>query len=342
MLIPQDYTVQKFYQYAGYPKYKKISQVYEGSCPICREGKSWGKKKRCFYLVKDNVICCHNCGWYSSPFKWIQQVSGLSVNEIYEETKSFDILPQDVSSLEVSHVVKRNENKLPLDSINLLDKTQTDYYNNNKVITDTLNMMTERRLLTAVNRPDSLWISLTDSVHKNRLTIPFYDEQNNICFYQSRQIYPSKKQPKYLGKVNGDRSLFNLNKITPEIDYIFIFEGPIDAFFVRNGIAVAGIQEHSEKHFTHLQEQQISRFNLYTKIWVLDNQWLDTASKIKTKHLIETGERVFIWPESLKKQYKDINELCIAAKRDEIDPGLFVNNSYTDLKAKLLLANISH
>ena len=45
-IIPEGYVAEKFYQYAGYPKYKKLTNVYEAGCPICREGKSWGKKAK--------------------------------------------------------------------------------------------------------------------------------------------------------------------------------------------------------------------------------------------------------------------------------------------------------
>jgi hypothetical protein len=225
----------------------------------------------------------------------------------------------------------------------LFDENQVAYYKDNKVVSDALSLVSKRRLNTAVNRPDTLWLSLNDKTHKNRIIIPFYDVNKNIIFYQSRAIYEkdTRTKPKYLGKINGERSLYNLNKVSPDLDYIFIFEGPIDSFFVRNGTAVAGIQEQSHKTFTHLQQNQIAAFRLYTKIWVLDSQWQDQASKNKTEKLLENNERVFIWPEEIGKKFKDINELCIAAKRDSIDPEFFVKNSYTDIKAKLMLADIS-
>lgn len=344
MILSQDYVVQKFYQYAGFPKYKRLAQVYEASCPLCREGKSWGKKKRCYYLIKDNVICCHNCGWYSTPINWIKQVTGMTFDEINKEHKNYDILPLDVS--------KQNDYKpplvtptptLPLDCINLFDSNQVSYYKDSSVVADALSFLEKRRILSAVNRPETVWISLNDKVHKNRIIIPFYGFNNEIIFYQSRAIYDSdiKHKPKYLGKINGERTLYNINKISPSLDYIFIFEGPIDSFFVKNGTAVAGIQENSSKSFTRLQNEQISSFRLYNKVWVLDSQWCDTASMSKTSRLIEEGQTVFIWPEKIGKKFKDINDLCIAVKKDEIDPQFFIKNSYCGLKAKLELAKIS-
>jgi len=345
VILPQDYIVQKFYQYAGFPKFKKLSNVYEASCPICREGRSWGKKKRCYFIVSDGVICCHNCGWFSSPFNWIKQVSGQTPAEIYKEVSQYDILPLDLMQEQQQNIpaVTVNPHSLPLDCINLFDENQVSYYKDNTVVQDALSLISRRRMNHAINKPDTLWLSLTDKIHKNRIIIPFYNEHGDIVFYQSRAIYErdTKLYPKYLGKVNGERALFNLNKITPDLDYIFIFEGPIDAFFVQNGTAVAGIQERSNKNFTTLQEEQLATFRLYEKIWVLDSQWLDKASREKTIKLIETGETVFIWPEKVGKKFKDINDLCLAVGRDFIEPEFFIKNSYTGLKAKLMLSGIS-
>ena len=342
MILPQSYIVQKFYQYAGYPKYKKITNTYEAGCPICREGKSWQRKRRCYYLVDDDYICCHNCGWSSKPLKWIQETSGLTFKEIYEEASTYDILPTDLGREEI--VIKKAEttDTLPLDSINLFDENQLSFFKDNKVVNDALNIINKRRLNSATNKPDSLWLSLTDKVHKNRIIIPFYNERNEIIFYQTRSIYDNSKGiPKYLGKINGEKSLFNLNNISQDLEYIFIFEGPLDACFVRNGTAVAGIQEKSDKMFSLLQKEQLNQFKLFKRIWVLDSQWLDSASLTKTYKLLDNDETVFIWPEKIGKAFKDFNDLCIAAKIDEISPQYIIENSHKSLKAKLLMSNIS-
>jgi hypothetical protein len=343
VILPQSYTVQKFYQYAGYPKYKKYTNTYEAGCPICREGRSWQKKRRCYYIVDDDYICCHNCGWFGKPLKWIQEVSCLTFKEIVTEAQSFDILPVDLSKEEITNKKVVESNTLPLDCINLFDENQVSFYKENKVVKDAIDLLKRRRLNTAVNKPDSLWLSLTDKFQKNRIVIPFYDERGEIVFYQTRAMYDNDNGiPKYLGKMNGEKSLFNLNKISQELDYIFIFEGPLDACFVRNGTAVAGIQEKSDKMFSHLQREQLNQYKLSKRIWVLDSQWLDSASYNKTKKLLDSGETVFIWPEKIGKQFKDINDVCIAAKIDEISPKFITDNSHDGLKAKLLMSGINH
>lgn len=342
MILPQEYIVQKFYQYAGYPKFKKITNTYEAGCPICREGTSWLKKSRCYYIVDKNAICCHNCGWYGRPLKWIQEVSNLTYDEILKEIKNYDVIPTDITREEDIVETHKNIPKLPLDCINLFDPNQIEYHKGNNIVQKALEIIKNRKLDTAVNRPNSLWLSLTDKVHKNRLIIPFYSEKGEIVFYQSRTIInqPNIKLPKYLSKINGEKSLFNLDKIDTNCDHIFIFEGPIDAFFVQNSTAVAGIQENSNNTFSSLQQSQINNFKLSKTIWVLDSQWQDSASKTKTQRLIDAGETVFIWPEKIGKLYKDFNDACIAADINEISHKFIISNSHCGLKAKLLLSEV--
>jgi len=343
VLIPQEYILQKFYQYAGTPKFKRASNTYIAGCPICHEGKSWGKKRRCIYIVDKNAVCCHNCGWYSDTVKWIQEVSGLSFNEIVQEARNYDIIPLEVLSVEDKPKIQKPTESLPIDSINLFDPNQVSYFKDNEVVRDALDLIKKRKIDTAINRPDSIYVSLKDKTHKNRIIIPFYNEENEIIFYQSRIIYKEDLRfyPKYLSKINGEKSLYNANKISADLDYIFIFEGPIDSFFVRNGTAVAGIQENSSNNFTNLQDAQLASFRFHKKIWVLDNQWLDNAGKNKTQKLIESGETVFVWPEKYSKSYKDINEMCEAKNLSEIEPSFFINNAYTDLKARLVMSSIT-
>ena len=94
MVLPQEYTIQKFHQLAGYAKAKHGGSIIEGGCPICKEVKSWGRKRRLYYMIKDDYIYCHNCGWSGNPIKFIQQVDTISYNEIVEEANEYDVLPK--------------------------------------------------------------------------------------------------------------------------------------------------------------------------------------------------------------------------------------------------------
>ena len=340
-MIPIDYIVNKFYEYSGGVHFNKFSNNYQGSCYICKEGKSWLKKKRSYLLIEKNAVCCHNCGWYGSSVTWLMEVTGKTFKEILQDSKGYDNLPSSYTEDTKPTLVIKNE-PLPKDSINLLDKSQVLFYKNERVVIDALKLISSRGLVKAVNRPRSLWVSLTDFTHRDRIVIPFYNRSNEIIYYQSRTIYPDDERPKYLSKVNTVKPLFGIDSIKEDIDHIFIFEGPINAFFTRNSVAVCGIQENSQTNFTAMQQEQLRQYPLHRKIWVLDSQWKDNASLSKSNILADQNENVFIWPKEYGEIYKDFNDIAIKEKKNEITADFVLENTFSGLKAKMALCNIKN
>lgn len=318
MEVSNTLVIQYFYQYSGYPEYNKSNSAYCGCCPICREGKSWGKKKRLFFFPKENYLYCHNCQISWNPLEWICQVSGKSYFEVIQESNEIGFIFEQPESNSYKPI--KNQNSLPFSSINLFNKQEVLFYSKNKVVNDALNLIKNRRLDTALNKTD-LYLSLKDFIYKNRICIPFKDTNNKIIFYQCRSLYKSDEENgrKYISKFNSEKSVFNINKIDVNLPFIFLFEGPIDSMFVKNGVGIAGLS------YTDLQATQLNKFLTHKKIWVLDNQHVDESSFKKTSSLVKRGEHVFIWPKKLKK-YKDINDLCVDLKKDEISTEFFIKN----------------
>jgi len=335
--LPQEYVVAKFYEFGRSPIHNRFNNVYQCSCPVCRETL---KKKRCYYIPENDNIYCHNCGWSSKPWKWIIEVSGCTNQDIINEVKDYDVTVDIGKKEEV--LVKVQAATLPEDSINFSDNFQLDYYGDNNVITASKHIIKSRRLDTAVNRPDNLYVSLKDKVHKNRIVIPFVNERGEVEFYQTRTVLDrdKKDRPKYLGKVGAEKTLFNIDKVSSDHDKVYIFEGPIDAFFVRNSVAVAGITERG-RSFTARQEEQLNgTLKWYDKVWILDSQWGDRASMIKSEALLNQGETVFIWPETLGRKYKDFNDLAIAANKDEISWEWIQKNTFHGLEGIVKMSEV--
>ena len=334
MVIPEEYVIQKFYQHAGYPKYTKSTNTYTGGCPICREGKSWGRKSRCYYVPKDNIICCHNCGWYGKPVNWVMELEQIPYQELVKQVESCNY----EYGMPAAPVKPRQPTSdLPRDSINLFDRTQLEYYADNKIIRSTVEMIVNRRLNTAINKPKALYTTLTDMVHKNRLVIPFNDRDRRCIFYQSRSILNEPDRPKYLSKQNSEKSLFNYDQVSSSSEHVFITEGPIDSFFISNSVAVAGIQERSQNTLTSVQQKQLDRLFLTQPVWVLDSQWQDAASLLKTNILLKQDQCVFIWPRETGKRFKDINDMCVYFKVDKISTKYLLDNTYCGLQGLIKL-----
>lgn len=324
--LPQDYVVSKFFELGFYPKHNRYNDTYQCSCPICREGDSFGRQKRCYYIPDKDLIYCHNCGWSSKPFKWVKEVSGMSDKEIQEEVdeSSYNVI-ESFNFDKKEDVVEIPS--LPEDCINLFDPTQLEYYNDNKIVRETIRYIQDRKLDIALNKPDALYLSLKDKTHKNRLVLPFKDSLGKISHYQSRKIFVWDDKPKYTSKVGGERSICGIDKVSDSIDSVFLFEGPIDSFFVKNGIAVGGING-GEVNFTSKQEDQMDSLKFYKKIWCLDSQWLDKTSREKTQVLIDNGEWIFIWPEKYGKHFKDLNEMCVHYNLSGVSPDFIKKNSF--------------
>lgn len=316
--IPSQYVLNKFLSFSIDPIHRKSDNTYNAGCPVCREGKSLGKKKRLFFYPESNTFHCFNCSKTWSSFTWITQVCGLSKDEMDSEILTNDnFISIDKRLLGVLNQNKKQIPDLPYDSINLFDESQINFYNKNLYFDKALKYIKERRLYCAINKPNNLYISLSDFLHKNRLCIPFYDRNKKIVFYQTRSL--DNTNPKYLGKAGHEKTIFNLDKIDINFPYIFIFEGPIDSMFVKNGVAAAGLT------LTKTQNIQLSEFPFHKRIWVLDNPIIDESSKNKISELLTRGEKVFRWNSG---SYKDFNEMAMFEELNEISSDFILNSLY--------------
>ena len=114
----------------------------------------------------------------------------------------------------------------------------------------------------------------------------------------------------------------------------------MDAFFVRNSVAVAGITEKG-RSFTDRQQQHLDgALRFYDAVWILDSQWVDRASLIKSEVLLQQGERVFIWPEKFGKRFKDFNDIVMACKIDEIKHEFIQKNTFKGLEGIVKLTAV--
>ena len=311
--------------------HKKYGNVYNAECPVCNEGKSAGRSRRLFYFPSKGYLYCHNCCRSWKPYEWVKEVSGLTFPEIMkrnDEKAGVVLTPQLARRTLEEEPAPEPLPDLPVNSIDLSDTQQVEYYKDEKFVQAALECCVDRRLFSAVNSCKKFYVSLEDQVHKNRLVLPFYDLDGKTVCYQTRAL-TNNQFPRYLTKF-GEKHLFGLNNITEEIPYVFVFEGPIDSMFIRNGVAIASINP------TEKQESYLKTLLGYEMIYVFDNDKgnKETAKRIK-KHVSE-GKRIFIWPQEFKK-FKDFNEVCCQLKMDEIPWQFVVKNSASGPEAQIKL-----
>lgn len=341
----QEYFIKKFHEYAGFVRFKKSTNSYYGSCNICHEGKSWGKKHRLYYLLDKDQIFCHNCGYSSKPVNYVMESSGSTYHEVMKELENgeFTCVSNKLVSIEPQDIEEEDENTedLPKDCIDLYNKSQVLYYKDNEIVKTALKFLIDRKLYHSINRPTTFLISLNDFIHKNRLVIPSYDINNKVVHYQTRSLFNKTDFDKirYLSKSKSDKTIFNINKIDQNIRTIYIFEGAFNSCFVKNGVAVSGITRSKSSIFTEKQEKQLRAFPFHNIVFILDNQWIDDTAREKTQYLIDKGYEVFIWPEKLK-DIKDFNDLAIKYSLTQINETFIRQFVYKDAEANKMLKEI--
>jgi hypothetical protein len=332
--IPSVFVEQYIMQYVGYPKTSGGKIV--GGCPYCHEDSSWGKKSR-FYYYPETISChCFNCGVTKSGYLFIKDQTGMSFREIAKEVK--EELGEDIVKGELIYTENETQEPvsvippLPPNCIDLLD-FNVDYIEGDYFTELAVSEIRKRRLDTACNRPQSLYLSKDDFIHKNRIIIPFYDERKELVFYQSRALTKRQRDEygKYVSKLDGDKTICGVDRIDPYHPNLFIFEGPFDSFFVKNGLAVTGLR------LTELQARTLESLSaLYNVVWCLDNHFDNKDTRDSYESLISAGENVFLWDDETTA--KDLNQKCIEDGVDGVDPEWILDRTYTGRKASRILA----
>ncbi len=329
-----DYIIQQFYTYCKRPQYKKGQGVYNAECPVCKEGSSSGSKRRLFYFPDEHYFYCFNCSRSWSEFNWLQEVTHEPATSILKNSKTHvvDLTERDFETINIdTQPISEIDSVLPVDAIDLtcpqqLEYARATYPHKSSLLKKALTYLHDRRLTTAINRPKSFYISFTDSLHANRLIIPFYDTSNKLYTFQSRTLDGSV-YPKYITKP-GDKCLYGENTITDIIPYIFILEGPIDAMFLQNSVGIGG------STVTERQLETLQRHFDKELIYIFDNDKNNNEMKKTIIRHIRNNKKVFIWPKELKR-FKDVNEVCCYLNIDQITPDFLIKNSFTGVEAEV-------
>lgn len=334
MELCQDYLIELFFTHCKRPYYKKYQNIYNAECPVCKEGKSAGRSRRLFYFPQKGYFYCHNCSISWKPLEWVKEVTGLSVAEILKQNKEKSQATNTAKPLVSKQIKPFVLPDLPENAIDLTEQFQVDYFQNNKYVRLAHQCCVNRRLFTAVNSCKKFYISLEDKVHKNRLVIPFFNDTNKVVCYQTRAL-TKQQSPKYLTKY-GEKTIFNIGNVEASIPYVFVFEGPIDSMFVKNGVAMAALSP------TEKQQEQLSTLLGYELIYVFDNDKNNEQTHKKIIKYINSGKTVFVWPKEFA-HFKDFNEICCKLELDEIPWKFVAKNSLSGqeaiLKTKLAFAH---
>jgi hypothetical protein len=150
-----------------------------------------------------------------------------------------------------------------------------------------------------------------------RIVIPLRDIMGSVIGFQGRTISDSVDAPKYLTIMLNDLpKIWGLDRI----DYnkrVYVYEGPLDAMFMNNSVAMAGIDGNiSFKDF----------------VFVLDNQPRNPDVLNTYDKYITLGHKIVIWPQSLK--FKDINDMIKSGMTVSDVQRVIDTNTFSGMTAK--------
>lgn len=330
--IPSNILEEYFFRHVQFIDRKSNGDLV-GCCPICREGKSWGKKKRFYYSRKHKYFTCKNDAGCPSMdgVGFLKKVGGLTYHEIMDEVKNFGVFDGNdyTSEYKITQSDNSDEDKvevtLPPLSENIMSIKNPDFFQ-----MQARKEIENRRLDTAVNSvdlyiaKDTTYYDVNSKIHHNRIIIPHKNLEGVLETYQSRSITHKQSQMgRYISCLNAPKTLWGLHSIDYNQKYLVVTEGAFDAFFVKNSVAGAGMELNA------VQKKQLQELSVWFDIiWCFDNAFEREGENNVYRDLLSRGEKVFMWGGEFEK-YKDFNEYCIDKGVDEITHEQLLEHTYS-------------
>lgn len=298
-------------------KFKRVkSDLYNFRCPICGDSQRNKSKARGYlYQVKTNTnYKCHNCGVSLSFNNFLKKIDPLLHDEYTMEKfkagftgKNFVVESPKLEFNKPSFIEKL---KLPKASDNPISK---EYLEKRKLNPEKFYFADNFKTWT--NQQKQTFKDVLND--EARIVIPLYTKDGKIFGFQGRTLISNSV--KYI-TILLDESMpkvYGLNNID-EDKTVYIVEGPFDSEFVENSIAMCG------------SGVDISSLKLNDVVYVLDNEPRNFEICNQVNKLIDKGEKVVIWPKSIKQ--KDINDMILTGLK-VMD--VIKSNTYSGLEAKV-------
>jgi transcription elongation factor Elf1 len=303
---------------ARFQKFKKVkNNLYNFRCPICGDSqKNKNKARGYLYQVKNNTnFKCHNCGINISFNNFLKQIDPSIYKqytfEKFKEGHTGKNFVAEEPKLVFKKPVFRTKINLPLCSEVECGKSYLEY----RKIDPTKFYFAEKFKEFA----NSFKPTFDDTnMDESRIIIPLYYEMNLIGF-QGRSIVPNPV--KYITVMLDDDApkIYGLDEIEKD-KTVYITEGPFDSTFIRNAIALCGA------------DGDVGNWGIGNPVWVYDNEPRNREIISRISRVIETGQKVVIWPSTIKE--KDINDMVLSGLDIQ---SVIESNTYSGLEAKLKL-----
>lgn len=295
-----------------FPEHKVNRGKINFKCNVCGDSKKRQSKMRAWILPesgdKPKMFHCFNCSTSFPAEYWLKLYFRNFYDDYIKEAFKLDFMGKDnqakqcpsinpVINHTVEEVYDEFEDTRHFRVITKPELMETELF---KIAIDFCH---RRKIPSEVW---SKWYVAIDGVFKNRIVIPFYDNNNKIYGYQCRSLFPWM-EPKYLGRKNCSGAIYNFYNVNFE-NPVVVLEGMIDSIFIENAIGVTGLKVYMD------DLDKVKR-----KYFLLDD---DPDGRRVSEKLLLDGQYVFLWSKFLKKfgiqrsKKSDINDIYIKLGRE--------------------------
>ena len=273
------------------------------------------------FKIKNNFTYkCHNCGVGRSLANFLkdqdQHLYEQYIMEKFKEgsTGKGTATPSPKFNFTEPKFVKRDTNLEKISSLNTSHPARV--YLENRGIKDLDYFYYCPKFKEWTNKQKKTFDTLRQD--SPRIIIPFKDKQGNLFGYQGRSLAPKAKL-RYITIMLDEEQpkIFGQDRIKTD-EPIYIVEGPFDATFLKNSVAMAG------------SDADIRSLGWSDHIWVFDNEPRNREIVARISKVIDRGDKVVIWPKNI--QQKDINDMHLAGHDVQT---LVQSNVYQGLTATL-------
>ena len=301
---------------------RKKVDLYNFRCPYCGDSQKRKNKARGYlFKIKNNFTYkCHNCGVGRSLANFLKDqdihLYEQYIMEKFKEGKTGKgtATPSPKFDFKEPKFVKRDTDLEKISSLN--NSHPARVYLEQRGIEDLDYFYFCPKFKEWTNKQKKTFDTLRQD--SPRIIIPFKDKAGNLFGYQGRSLAPKAKIRYITIMLDEDQpKIFGLDRVNTD-EPIYIVEGPFDATFIKNSVAMAG------------SDVDIRTFGWSNHIWIFDNEPRNREIVARISKAISRGDQVVIWPKNI--QQKDINDMHLAGHDVQT---LVQSNVYQGLQATL-------
>jgi transcription elongation factor Elf1 len=299
-----------------FQKFKKVkNNLYNFRCPICGDSQRNKNKARGYlYQVKNNTnFKCHNCGVNISFNNFLKQLDSVIYKQYTFEKFKDGKTGRNFTAEEPIFNFEVPKFKAKLDLPKASENPDAKSYLENRKLNPDKFYYTDKFKSWTNSLKD-----VFDDTSKDepRIIIPLF-YQNTLVGFQGRALGPSKI--KYITVMLNDDApkIYGLDEIQKD-KTVYITEGPFDSTFISNAIALCGA------------DGDVGKWGIGDCVWIYDNEPRNAEIHSRISRVIDNGEKVVIWPSSIKE--KDVNDMFLTGLNVQ---SVIESNTYSGLEAKL-------